>query len=328
MMPTIPLTDNSRWPNAQLAAAEYLTSQYFGLDRKLFAPIYVRNHCVNDCSYCGYRRGNRSLRRQKLTPSQARAEAEELVRRGVSDVLILAGELPEAQYLDHFCECVATIRSTPGIRWAGVEVAPLSERGCGRLLDAGADSFIVFQESYDRAVYANVHPVNDPKGDFDLRRECLDVAVSAGFREVGLGVLYGLADPRAETDKLIEHAQSLCDAEPGLHVRLSFPRFRPAPGARMDVANHPVDEYVLAECIASSRVALPKADLVLTARESLDFRLAVMKMVTAFGAGGSTSVGGYSTFPDEEASSQFVLLDRSPAADFVDYATRAGYRIH
>lgn len=302
------------------------TSRHFTPGRaRLFAPIYVGNVCSNDCLYCGYRRSNKALPRTWLNSQEAALEAATLVSRGVHRVLVLCGEVPEHLYIDRFAACVDAIRRTPGIEWLGVEVAPISSSSCKRLLDAGADAFIVFQESYDRNVYGSVHPRGDLKADFDHRRESLAVAVSAGFREVGLGVLYGLADPTEETDHMIAHARELSSSS--VSVRLSFPRLRPSLGAALKGPLREVSEIELAHSIVHSRLSLPKAGIALTARESLSFRTSLLGIATEFGAGGSTTVGGYASRPASEHTEQFLLLDRNPASHFISVAAQHGFQV-
>jgi len=46
-----------------------LTRSHFGRTMRLFAPLYVSNECVNNCSYCGFSRDN-PIFRTTLTVGQ------------------------------------------------------------------------------------------------------------------------------------------------------------------------------------------------------------------------------------------------------------------
>ena len=308
--------------------ASEATREAFGSERRyLFAPIYVNNYCINDCAYCGYRKGNRNLPRTQLSPEEATAEASELVARGVRRVLAVAGEVPEGRFIDEFCRTVSAIRSVKGIEWVGIEVAPMSLVACRRIRDCGADAFIVFQETYDRDAYRAVHPAADPKGGYTTRYESLFVAAQAGFEELGLGALYGLADPKNETEAMLAHARALMSSGGSIRPRLSFPRFRPSLGARLSQPLVDVSEVDVCDAVIECRLALPTARLVLTARERVEVRLALLSVATDFGAGGSTSVGGYKSRASNDETEQFLLLDRTSPQEFGRLAALRGFQM-
>lgn len=308
--------------------AERLTTLHFGREkRQIFAPIYLGNHCINDCTYCGFRKGNRDVVRTSLTPSEAAEEARFLVASGVGRILVLAGELPEGGYIDWFCDCLRSIHSVPGVSWIGVELAPLSHGGYLQLLDAGADAFIVFQETYSDTCYSRAHKGRGPKEDFHHRYRSTFEAAEAGFKEIGLGVLLGLSDPSIDVSAMIRHGERILENYPNVLLRCSFPRFRPAKGSLLSESPVPVTEEDILAGIVEVRTSLPRSRIALTARESTSFRLSVMGIATDFGAGGSTTVGGYVSRSTSSSSEQFPLLETSSAEEFKRAASAHGFTL-
>jgi 2-iminoacetate synthase len=260
-----------------------------------------------------------------LSTEEAAREAKILASRGLHRVLVLSGESPKSKFLDNFCKCVEAIKKVDEIKWVGIELASLSLKSCKKLLDSGSDALIVFQETYDKDAYKRFHPRPGPKSIFEGRYECLDIAIQAGFKEVGLGVLYGLSEPIAETEAMISHAKQIQSNHPDISIRCSFPRLMPALNAPLIKSPFKVTRSQLASAIIKTRIELPKSSLVLTARESLKFRLAMLGIVTEFGAGGSTKVGGYGIYPDDDDEKQFTLCDSTPTETFVKHLINRGY---
>ncbi len=89
-----------------------------------------------------------------------------------------------------------------------LEVGPLETAAYRPLVQAGADGLVVYQETYDREVYAALHTAG-PKRDFAWRMETPERAYAAGFRRLGLGALYGLGDWRLEAISVAAHAAYL-----------------------------------------------------------------------------------------------------------------------
>lgn len=274
--------------------ASALTLKHFGKQRMLFNPIYLSNICINDCAYCGYRKSNHALQRRTLNSKELLSEVAFLINRGVHNILLLAGEFGHKAYLKMILQAVDTIKNNYPSVWLGLEAAPLEVADYQLLKKAGVDSIIIFQESYSRSAYAFSHGNAGPKSNFEYRREALDRAVTGGFREVGLGVLYGLADAIFETVEMHKHADELIKINPDIRLRFSFPRIQKAEGQDLNSLDGvEVSEALLYRLMVATRLAYPEMKIVLTARESQDFRLKALNIVTEVGEEGSTVVGGY-----------------------------------
>ena len=206
--------------------SQQLTQQRFGKVIRLFAPLYLSNECINNCRYCGFSRDNPILR-VTLSPEEVRREARALVGQGFRNLLLVAGEHPRFVSRDYLAECVRAVHEqVPG---TSLEVGPMSTEDYRPLVQAGAEGLVVYQETYDRAIYDQMHTAG-PKKNFDWRLETPERAYAAGFRRLGIGALYGLADWRYEALCLAAHAQYLLRVCWKSSLTISFPRLRPCAG--------------------------------------------------------------------------------------------------
>ena len=203
--------------------SQALTRQRFGKVIRLFAPLYLSNECINNCRYCGFSRDNPILR-VTLSVEEAVREAALLREQGFRNVLLVAGEHPKFVSSGYLVECVRALHeSTPSL---SLEVGPMETEAYRPLVEAGADGLVVYQETYDREVYARMHTAG-PKRDFDWRLETPERAYAAGFRRLGIGALYGLSDWRWEAISLAAHAQYLLRRCWKAQLTISLPRLRP-----------------------------------------------------------------------------------------------------
>lgn len=291
----------------------------------LFAPLYVSNVCVNNCLYCGFRRNNALLERRILSSQEVRAEAEAIAAMGHQTVLIVAGEHPEYAGPRAIAEDIRSVESIPSFRDIKVEVTPMDGEGYRKLYEAGARAVILYQETYNRKVYAEAHP-SGPKANYDWRLAAPERAMAAGFQRVGIGILVGLADVASDVAALIAHAQFLHSIFGFWPSTISLPRLQPAPEAPWSFEPpHPVEDGVFIRLIALLRVALPEVGIVLSTRECpvvRDRLLALGIGVTHLSAGSRTSVGGYTQDPSD---GQFFIQDERPVSEVVVQLKALGY---
>ncbi|MEE3175938.1 MAG: radical SAM protein, partial [Verrucomicrobiota bacterium] len=209
---------------AQLSAKK--TRQNFGYTMRLFAPLYLSNECINNCTYCGFSRSNAILR-VTLTIDQVVAEAEHLHSLGFRSLLLVAGEHPKFVSEGYLEECIKAIRNLiPSI---ALEVGPMETSEYQKMVTSGCEALIVYQETYDRSTYKNLH-TSGPKKDFNWRLECPERAYHGGFRRIGIGALFGLSEWRNEALALASHLAYLQRKCWKANYTVSFPRIRPAAG--------------------------------------------------------------------------------------------------
>jgi len=292
---------------AMARASAALTLRRFGRTITLYAPLYLSNFCVNPCVYCGFS-SRQDVARATLTEDQIRTEAASLRARGFSHVLLLTGEDRRRVPVAYLERAVALCREH--FAHVSVEVYPMTRDEYARLVAAGAAAVTLYQETYDRGVYAVVHP-GGPKADYDARRAAPVAAAQAGMRGVGLGFLLGLAPWRDELRQLWTHAHEVARASWQTRLAFSFPRLRPAAGGYAPA--HPVSDVELARMIFTLRLMFPDAELVLSTRESARLRDGFIGLgVTRMSAGSITTPGGY--HEKSPAGEQFAVHDtRGPA---------------
>jgi len=285
----------------------------------LFAPLYVSNHCSNDCLYCGFRKSNNKMKRKILTDDEIKLEVEALERQGHKRLLMLMGEDFERYSFDDFLRALKiaySVKTKPGgeIRRINVEIPPLDVGDFKRLKEAGIGTYTMFQETYHKETYRKMHP-SGPKSDYQWRLKAMDRAQKAGIDDVGIGVLFGLYDYKFEVLALLMHAMYLDRRfNTGPHT-ISVPRIEPAQNA--PIASNPpcpVSDRNFKKLVAVLRCSVPYTGIILSTRESSQMRNELFHLgVSQISAGSRTNPGGYC---EPEASledvGQFALSDTRP----------------
>jgi 2-iminoacetate synthase len=268
--------------------AQRLTQQRFGKVIRLFAPLYLSNECINNCKYCGFSRDNPILR-VTLTPEQVRSETEALAAQGFRNILLVSGEHPKFVSNDYLVDCIAAAHSlAPSV---SLEIGPMDTTDYLPLARAGADGLVVYQETYDRAVYEQMHTAG-PKRDFAWRLETPERAYAAGFRRLGIGALYGLADWRYEAISVAAHAAYLLRHCWKSYLTISLPRLRPCAGEFQPLTH--MSDREMVQLVCAFRLMFPDVGLVLSTRESPRLRDGLLPLgITLISAGSHTEPGGY-----------------------------------
>jgi len=299
--------------------AHRITVQRHGRTMRFYAPIYLSNECNNGCIYCGFNKDNH-LKRVTLSQEEIIKEAEVIKGLGIEHLLMVSGECPKTvgcEYLSRSAKALGGMFSS-----LSVEVAPMGTEEYSELFNSGVDGVICYQETYDPEKYKECHPVG-PKRDYEKRLDTLDRAGSAGMRALGLGVLLGLSDFRAETMFLALHARYLEKKYWRSLVSVSFPRIRPSESGFNPP--RPVSDDELLHMISVLRLYLPDANLLLSTRESPAFRdEAVFYGINQMSGGSKTNPLGYS-----EAGSlngeQFSISDERSPREIAEKLSKMGY---
>ena len=328
--------------------APQMTQQRFGKVIRLFAPLYLSNECINNCQYCGFSRDNPILR-VTLSLDEMRQEAQALRAQGFRNILLVAGEHPKFVSNGYLRECIAALHAD----WPSVslEVGPMETEEYRPLVAAGADGLVVYQETYDRAVYAEMHTAG-PKRNFDWRLETPERAYAAGFRRLGISPLYGLADWRLEALSAAAHADYLLRHCWKAALTISTVRMRPCAGEFQPLTH--LSDRELTQLICAVRIMFPDVGIVLSTRENPKLRDGLIPLgVTMMSAGARTEPGGYTGAGREKihhtergvikelvsgasewaplpntatnATGQFAIADERSAADVAGTIRKLGY---
>src|SRR5438093_4268707 len=268
--------------------SQTLTQQRFGKVIRLFAPLYLSNECVNNCQYCGFSRDN-PIFRVTLSVDEVLREARALKEQGFRNILLVAGEHPRFVSKNYLADCVRTLHDEfPGI---SLEVGPMETEDYRPIVRAGAEGLVVYQETYDRALYAELHTAG-PKRDFNWRMETPERAYAAGFRRLGIGALFGLADWRFEALCVAAHADYLLRNCWKAQLTISLPRLRPCAGQFEPLTR--MTDRDLVQLVCAFRLMFPDAGLVLSTREPAKLRDGLVPLgITLMSAGSHTEPGGY-----------------------------------
>jgi 2-iminoacetate synthase len=312
-----------------MEAAKYVKEEIYGKRLVLFAPLYTGNVCVNNCVYCAFRRANKHLVRKVLNMDEIEQEARMLLKDGHKRILLICGESPKND-IHYVCEAIRRIYSIhvgkDNIRRINVELAPMTVEELKQLSKEKIGTYVCFQETYDPVLYKEYHPEDTPKSDYLYRLNVMHRAMEAGIPDVGLGVLFGLADYRFEILALMEHAKDLetkygC----GPHT-ISFPRIEPAEGAPLpENIPHKVSDDNFKKIIAIIRIALPYTGIILSTRESDELRTELFNYgISQISAGSRTNPGAYSHVADKSGS-QFALGDHRSLEEVISGMIDCGY---
>ena len=268
--------------------ARALTLQNFGRTMRLFAPLYLSNECINNCRYCGFSRDNPILR-VTLSLDEVAAEAEHLFERGFRQVLLVAGEHPKFVSNNYLTDCVELLSDKfPSV---AIEVGPLTTDEYRPVVNAGAESLVVYQETYDRSVYHELHTAG-PKRDFNWRLDCPERGYQAGFRRLGIGALFGLTRWQDDAIALAAHVEYLLKHCWQAQISVSLPRIRPAAGGYRPPVS--LTDRELAKLVCAFRITFPQVGIVLSTRERASLRDVLVRLgVTSMSAGSHTEPGGY-----------------------------------
>lgn len=310
--------------------AEQIKKDFYGNRIVMFAPLYLSNYCVNGCTYCPYHMKNKHIARKQLTQDEIRKEVIALQDMGHKRLALEAGEDPVHNTMDYYLECIKTIYSIKhkngAIRRVNINIAATTVDNYRLLKEAGIGTYILFQETYHKESYLELHPTG-PKHDYDYHTEAMDRAMEGGIDDVGIGVLFGLDKYRYEFAGLLMHAEHLEAAfGVGPHT-ISVPRLRHADDIDADSFDNGIDDDIFAKIVACIRIAVPYTGMIISTRESQKTRERVLHLgVSQISGGSKTSVGGYAEpEPDDAKSEQFDVSDTRTLDEVVKWLMELGY---
>ncbi len=310
--------------------AKKIKQDYYGNRIVMFAPLYLSNYCVNGCVYCPYHKKNTHIPRIKLSQEDIKREVEALQDMGHKRLAIETGEDPINNPIEYILDSIKTIYSVKhkngAIRRVNVNIAATTVENYKKLHDAGIGTYILFQETYNKKSYEELHPTG-PKHNYNYHTEAMDRAMEGGIDDVGLGVLFGLESYKYEFAAILMHAEHLEAAfGVGPHT-ISVPRIRKADDIDPETFDNGIDDDIFAKIVACIRIAVPYTGMIVSTRESQKCRERLLELGISQVSGGSkTSVGGYfKPMPEDENSAQFDVSDRRPLDDVIRWLIELGY---
>lgn len=322
--------DNEEKTREIFDLAEQIKKDFYGNRIVMFAPLYLSNYCVNGCVYCPYHHQNKHIARKKLTQEEVKREVIALQDMGHKRLAIEAGEDPVNNPIDYILECIDTIYSIKhkngAIRRVNVNIAATTVENYKKLHDAGIGTYILFQETYHKESYEQLHPTG-PKHDYAYHTEAMDRAMQGGIDDVGLGVLFGLELYKYEFAGLLMHAEHL-EAVHGVGPHtISVPRLKRADDIDPTKFDNGISDEIFAKICACIRISVPYTGMIISTRESKEVREKVIRLgVSQISGASRTSVGGYcEPEPEDECSEQFDVSDKRTLDEVVRWLMEFGY---
>lgn len=310
--------------------AKKIKQKLYGNRIVMFAPLYLSNYCVNGCVYCPYHYKNKHIRRKKLTQEEIREEVIALQDMGHKRLALETGEDPIHSPIEYVLESIQTIynihHKNGEIRRVNVNIAATTVENYRKLKDAGIGTYILFQETYHKKSYEELHP-NGPKANYAYHTEAMDRAMDGGIDDVGCGVLFGLNMYRYDFVGLLMHAEHLEAAKGvGPHT-ISVPRICPADDIDPGEFSDAISDEIFMKIVAVLRIAVPYTGMIISTRESQKTREKVLDLgISQISGGSSTSVGGYAVPENvEDNSSQFDVSDQRTLDEIVNWLLKLGY---
>ena len=323
--------DNEEKNQEIFELAKKIKQDYYGNRIVLFAPLYLSNYCVNGCVYCPYHAKNKHIPRKKMTQEEIKEEVIALQDMGHKRLAIETGEDPVNNPIEYVLESLKTIYSVHhkngSIRRANVNIAATTVENYKKLKEAGIGTYILFQETYNKKSYEELHPTG-PKHNYAYHTEAMDRAMQGGIDDVGLGVLFGLESYKYEFSALLMHAEHL-EAVYGVGPHtISVPRIRKADDIDPSTFDNGIDDDIFAKIVACIRIAVPYTGMIISTRESQKCRERVLNLgVSQISGASKTSVGGYA-HPEqesEEETAQFDVEDKRSLDEIVKWLMELGY---
>ncbi|RGQ85162.1 [FeFe] hydrogenase H-cluster radical SAM maturase HydG [Megamonas rupellensis] len=312
------------------ALAKKIKDDFYGDRIVLFAPLYLSNYCVNGCVYCPYHAKNKHIARKKLTQEDIKREVIALQDMGHKRLALETGEDPVNNPIEYVLESIKTIYSIKhkngAIRRVNVNIAATTVENYRKLKEAGIGTYILFQETYHKESYEQLHPTG-PKHNYAYHTEAMDRAMEGGIDDVGCGVLFGLEKYRYEFAGLLMHAEHL-EARFGVGPHtISVPRIRRADDIDPSTFDNGIDDDTFAKIVACIRIAVPYTGMIVSTRESQACREKVLQLgISQISGGSRTSVGGYAEKEaPEENSSQFDVSDNRSLDEVVNWLMKLGF---
>lgn len=298
--------------------AQQMTQMNFGKTIQLYTPLYLSNECINTCTYCGFSAPNK-IRRKTLTPDQVLQEAHFLHQQGFRHLLLVSGEDPRVINLNYLEQILIKMKEfIPSIT---LEIAPQDLKEYEKLKSYGAEGIVVYQETYNRELYGELHP-KGIKQLFDYRYHSLERAAKAGLKRLGAGILLGLYDWRQDSISLVEHVIYLMNQCWKNYFTISLPRLRKAAGDFNPLVH--VSDLHFFQLILALRITLPQVGIILSTRETPELRDQLLPYgITQMSAGSKTEPGGY--LFENQSEKQFSLEDNRTALEVATTITDSGY---
>ena len=333
--------------------ATSINDSLYGKQRFFYGVTYVSDFCISTCRYCGdnicsLREGQRTT----LTEDQLQKDIQAILdgNPDIQEICMLSGDNPNIT-IDKWIKYIGAIFEIYHNELT-LNVAPFNFKEFKEIRQAFPRNklqFRVFQETYDEDVYRREHPsyceikerlspnavdyleknrIYYPyKINFSYRVHTQERALLAGFDHYGFGILFGLNDlghkSLFETLALKKHGDYLYEKYGIWPQTLSFPRLQPSKGVDV-VAAGLVTDRELERIIAVCRIMFPYSNMVITSRETAEFRSRIRPFINIEDFAAKPGPGG--NYKDD-VTFQMELADNRSGDDIRESIVKEGFLI-
>ena len=189
--------------------ADEIRKSVYGTDVYLRGLIEFTNYCKNNCYYCGIRCGNSKADRYRLNQDEIMACCKEGYRLGYRTIVLQGGEDPYYKDED-ICRIVSGIKKDYPDCAVTLSIGEKSRASYQAYFDAGADRYLLREETSNEAHYRKLHPEGM---SMSHRQECLFALKEIGF-QVGAGFM--VDSPYQTTEDIIADLRFLEKLQPDM----------------------------------------------------------------------------------------------------------------
>ena len=177
--------------------AREVTDRVFGRQVYVRGLIEFTNICKKDCYYCGIRKSNSCVERYRLTEEEILSCCKEGYEAGLRTFVLQGGE--DGYFTEErLCTLVKEIHTNYPDCAITLSVGEWEKKSYERFYAAGAERFLLRQETANAEHYGKLHPENQM---YSTRIECLGNLKDIGY-QTGCGFLVG--SPYQTIDCIIE----------------------------------------------------------------------------------------------------------------------------
>ncbi|HXM48181.1 MAG TPA: radical SAM protein [Pyrinomonadaceae bacterium] len=283
-----------------LETSHQMKQEVYGGAVYAVVPLYATSICMEECVYCNYRAGNKGIgvERIRLSDDELIEEARYLIEeKGLRtlELVYATDPLVRADSMCRHVELLERLLSQYGGGSVGINTEALEVEEYRSLVDAGLSFAVLWQETYDRERYGEVHLGKTKKTNFEYRLNAYERMIEGGIKNIGMGVLSGLAEWRPDWAMLIQHENYLRQ-EYGLGAAvLGIPRLKVAAGALLKESSFIPTRQEFLVTVALHNIYSPRTMAFVNTREDWELCVDLSKgggCLFTFNC--STIPGGYS----------------------------------
>ena len=203
------LIENNKHEQELFEKADSVRREHYGTDVYIRGLIEFTNYCKNNCYYCGIRAGNKNIERYRLGKDEILSCCRQGYELGFRTFVLQGGE-------DNFFsdDLISEIISRIKTLYPDCAITlSMGEKSCETYkawFDAGADRYLLRQETANAEHYRTLHP---DSMSIENRKRCLWDLKKTGY-QVGSGFMVGT--PYQTTDFLIEDLRFLQELQPAM----------------------------------------------------------------------------------------------------------------